>query len=78
VIILNEFELPDPGKRKATFGRPGFLVSSQPLRLSTGLRKLAQMTQKHFIAGIVLYDGEHLLHFGECMLAVPISYLWLA
>lgn len=29
-----------------------------------------------FHGGIVLYDGEHLLPFGERLLAVPVSALW--
>lgn len=43
-----------------------------------GLRKLAQATQKRFVVGVLLYDGEHLLSFGEHLFAVPISYLWSA
>lgn len=43
-----------------------------------GLRKLAHASQKRFTTGVVLYDGEHLLRFGERLFAVPISYLWSA
>lgn len=41
-----------------------------------GLRRLGGAVGKHFRAGIVFYDGEHLLPFGEAMYAVPISALW--
>ncbi len=41
-----------------------------------GLRRMRELLGKRFHVGIVLYDGEHLLAFGEGFLAVPISALW--
>lgn len=41
-----------------------------------GLRKLASLTGAAFKAGVVLYDGEHTLSFGDRMFAVPIGSLW--
>jgi predicted AAA+ superfamily ATPase len=41
-----------------------------------GLRKLKEAAGKRFAAGVVLYDGEHILPFGEQLYAVPIRALW--
>jgi predicted AAA+ superfamily ATPase len=41
-----------------------------------GLRKLADVAGKRFAAGVVLYDGEACLPFGERLFAVPIRALW--
>ena len=41
-----------------------------------GLKKLAALAGKKFIAGIVLYDGKDTLPIGERLWAVPISTLW--
>jgi len=41
-----------------------------------GLKRLREMLGSRFHAGIVLYDGENVLPFGEGLLAVPSSYLW--
>lgn len=43
-----------------------------------GLRKLQSLVGTAWKVGIVLYDGERVLPFGEQMYAVPISALWLA
>ena len=40
-----------------------------------GLRRLKEHTGKDFIAGIVLYDGEKALPFGEGLWAVPLAAL---
>lgn len=42
----------------------------------SGLEVLRQRTPKKFSQGIVFYDGESVLSFGEGLLAVPISNLW--
>lgn len=42
----------------------------------SGVRKLAEVTQTRFAAGIVLYDGEAVLPFGEKLFAVPLSAVW--
>ena len=41
-----------------------------------GLRKLQDAAQKSFAAGVVLYDGEAVVPFGNMLYAVPISRLW--
>lgn len=41
-----------------------------------GLRKLAAAVGKRFAAGAVIYDGEHLLSFGNRLFAVPATMLW--
>ena len=41
-----------------------------------GLRKLKDVVGDHFVAGVVLYDGELIASFGDGLLAVPISMLW--
>jgi len=37
---------------------------------------MRELLGTRFHGGIVLYDGEHLLPFGERLLAVPVSALW--
>jgi predicted AAA+ superfamily ATPase len=41
-----------------------------------GLRKLAGAWGDDFKLGVVLYDGENLVPFGDRFLAAPISCLW--
>ena len=41
-----------------------------------GLRKLAGASGDNFKLGVVLYDGERLVPFGDRLLAAPISCLW--
>lgn len=42
----------------------------------SGLSKLAQACGKRFALGLVLYDHDQLIPFGERMFAAPISTLW--
>jgi uncharacterized protein len=42
-----------------------------------GLKRLRELLGPRFHSGIVLYDGEHVLPFGERLLAVPLSSLWV-
>lgn len=42
-----------------------------------GLKKLAHIAKDLFVAGIILYDGEHTLPLGDRLWAVPVSTLWL-
>ena len=44
----------------------------------TGLRHLASLVGKRFVAGLILYDGEVTLPFGPGIWAVPLGTLWLA
>ena len=41
-----------------------------------GLKKLKEAVAERFAAGVVLYDGESTLSFGEGLFAVPIRSLW--
>jgi predicted AAA+ superfamily ATPase len=41
-----------------------------------GLRKLAGAAGENFAAGLVLYDHDQTLSFGERLWAVPVSSLW--
>jgi len=41
-----------------------------------GIKRLHELLGPQFHAGIVLYDGEHVLPFGDQLLAVPLSALW--
>lgn len=41
-----------------------------------GLRKLATAAGNRFVAGIVMYDGEASVSFGDTLYAVPIRALW--
>ena len=41
-----------------------------------GLRHLARRLGDRFVAGYVLYTGEHTLPFGDRLRAVPIEALW--
>jgi predicted AAA+ superfamily ATPase len=42
----------------------------------SGLRKLAEASGKHFTSGLVLYDHDVIVPFGERLFAAPISTLW--
>lgn len=41
-----------------------------------GLKRLRQATGRAFSSGVVLYDGDSVLPFGDYLFAVPISALW--
>ncbi|MBC5766505.1 ATP-binding protein [Ramlibacter albus] len=41
-----------------------------------GLSKLREIAGPSFRRGVVLYDGERVLRFGEDMFAVPLSAMW--
>ena len=42
----------------------------------SGLRRLAAATGENFVLGLVLYDNERTVPFGERMAAAPVSTLW--
>lgn len=48
-------------------------VSTEDFR---GLRKLAEPLRDKFTQGVVLYDGDQVVPFGENFFAAPISSLW--
>ena len=41
------------------------------------LRKLSDALGERFVAGVVLYDGENVVRFGDRLKAVPIHRLWM-
>ncbi len=53
--------------------KAGATVTASDFR---GLRKLRDAAGKRFAAGVVLYDGESGVGFGERLFAVPIRALW--
>ncbi len=55
--------------------KAGATVTASDFR---GLRKLKEATGARFKAGVVLYDGEATLPFGERLHAVPLRCLWEA
>ena len=42
----------------------------------SGLKKLAEAADKRFAFGVVLYDGDTIVPFGERLAATPVSCLW--
>lgn len=48
-------------------------VTSKDFR---GLKKLRETSGERFAAGVVMYDGEQVVGFGEKLYAVPIRALW--
>ena len=42
----------------------------------SGLRRLAGAVGERFVLGLVLYDSERPVQFGERMAAMPVSTLW--
>ena len=53
--------------------KAGATVTSRDFR---GLRRLASVAGRRFRAGVILYDGEASVGFGDGMFAVPIRLLW--
>jgi len=41
-----------------------------------GLRGLAEAAGKKFVRGVLLYNGDTVLPFGDCLYAAPVSALW--
>jgi len=42
----------------------------------SGMRKLADACGEKFVQGMVLYDHDKVVPFGENMFAAPLSCLW--
>jgi predicted AAA+ superfamily ATPase len=53
--------------------KAGATVTSSDFR---GLRKLRDAAGEAFIAGVILYDGEMSLGFGDRLFAVPVRAMW--
>ena len=43
-----------------------------------GLRKLKEAAGARFLGGVVLYDGDMSVGFGDSLYAVPVRALWEA
>ena len=41
-----------------------------------GMRRMAEACQERFVMGIVFYDHDQIVPFGDRMFAVPLSLLW--
>ncbi|RLP55160.1 MAG: hypothetical protein D6160_07990 [Ketobacter sp.] len=41
-----------------------------------GIERFARHVEQHFHSGILFYDGDHVLPFGEKLWAVPIACMW--
>ncbi|HED64147.1 MAG TPA: ATP-binding protein [Planctomycetes bacterium] len=66
--------LEGPGRRLAGIEvKASSTVTAADFR---GLRKLARAAGKRFAAGVVLYDGETSVGFGDNLYAVPVRALW--
>jgi len=61
------------GKLSGVEVKAAATVSSTDFR---GLRKLQSAVGTRFVAGVVLYDGDAVVPFGESLYAVPLSRLW--
>lgn len=53
-------------KLSATVRKPDF----------KGIERFARQVEQQFVAGILFYDGDHVLPFGEKLWAVPIACIW--
>lgn len=53
--------------------KAGATVRSSDFR---GLRRLREVSGDRFASGVVLYDGEYVLPFGDRLRAVPMRLLW--
>ncbi len=54
------------------------IKASSTVRTSdfNGLRQLKKYAGNRFVKGVVLYDGETSLGFGDEMYAIPIRFIW--
>ena len=53
--------------------KAGATVTASDFR---GLRRLKEASGDGFAAGVVIYDGENVVGFGESLYAVPVRLLW--
>ncbi len=61
------------GKVAGVEVKAGATISAADFR---GLKRLSEAAGNRFVAGVLLYDGDQVLPFGERLLAVPIPALW--
>ena len=58
------------------FGMPYWAAATVNAGDFKGLRKLADAARDNLKLGIVLYDGDGTVPFGDRMFAAPVSCLW--
>ncbi|RLC12983.1 MAG: AAA family ATPase [Deltaproteobacteria bacterium] len=83
VVWFSHFRDKDQVEVDMVLESEGFVAGVEVKAASTvtiadfkGLRKLQAATAKAFAAGVVLYDGDAVVGFGDRLYAVPISRLW--
>lgn len=82
-IIFNHFRTKDKVEVDIVIESRGLIAGLEVKAASTvtgedfkGLRKLQESVKGKFSSGVVLYDGDSVVPFGNNLYAVPISSLW--
>lgn len=83
-IRFHHFRTKDGAEVDLVLERGGTAVAGVEVKASAtvtpadfrGLRKLRDAAGKRFSAGVVLYDGESSVGFGDGLFAVPVRALW--
>jgi len=83
-IQFHHFRTKEGAEVDAVLERAGRRIAGVEVKLSgtvvakdfRGLKKLREAVGERFAAGVVLYDGEVTIPFGEGLFAVPLSRLW--
>jgi uncharacterized protein len=83
-IQLHHFRTKEGAEVDAVLERAGRQIAGVEVKLSgtvvakdfRGMKKLREAVGSRFTAGVVLYDGEVTIPFGERLFAVPLSRLW--
>lgn len=85
-IQFHHFRDKEGAEVDAVLERAGRRIAGVEVKLSgtvvakdfRGLKKLRDAAGERFTTGVVLYDGEDTVPFGEGLFAVPLSRLWTA
>lgn len=85
-IQFHHFRDKEGAEVDAVLERAGRRIAGVEVKLSgtvvakdfRGLKKLRDAAGERFTTGVVLYDGEDTVPFGEGLYAVPLSRLWTA
>ena len=83
-VRFHHFRHKDGAEVDLVLERGGHQLAGLEVKLSStvvgkdfrGLRKLQEATGNRFKAGVVLYNGEDAVKFGEKLLALPLLSLW--
>jgi uncharacterized protein len=83
-VQFHHFRTKEGAEVDAVLERAGRKVAGVEIKLSgtvvakdfRGLKKLREAVGNRFTAGVVLYDGEVTIPFGEGLFAVPLSRIW--